>query len=273
MPTIHNNTIPSFIFDTHVHVGQFFDDYYSPEWLINTCKHIGISAIAVSSTTTCEENYDKVLHELTELQRQDEIVVCPILWVSPYMLQSGGIKKMLDSTIQWKCIKVHNYQQKGAWGDSTGSLMMQVVSLAQRLHVPILLHTGNEYCYPDDYLPLIEKCPEQIFILAHSRPVDQTINAMLTHPNVWADTAFTPIFNIKQLVDAGLTDRILWGTDLPIVGYYASEKHKQHGLQFDFVTYYNSLLMQLRKSISEPDFEKLTYKNPCMFYNKYTRCQ
>lgn len=254
------------IFDTHVHVGQFYNTYFSPQMILNTCRQIGIHGIAVSSTTTCEENYDKVLNEMHELLAQDEIYVAPILWVMPDMFESQAITKMLNSGIPWKCIKIHNYQQQGRWGQSTGEKMKQVVDVAGQLQLPILIHTGNEFCYPNDYVPLIEKYPNQLFILAHSRPVDQTINIMRTHSNVWADTAFTPVGDILQMVDAGLIDRLLWGTDMPQMGYFEATLKGKDALKFDYCQFYHSLLGQLKGILSKQSFQQLTHTNPYAFY-------
>lgn len=133
------------LFDSHVHIGQFYHDiYFSPELVLRTCKQIGVSGIAVSSTTVATEDYPKVLSEMLQLLSQDEVHIVPVLWITPRMLQTGAIRQFIDSGIQWQCIKVHNYLQRGQWGESTGPLMQQVVALAQELRLPILFHTGNE---------------------------------------------------------------------------------------------------------------------------------
>lgn len=259
------------LFDSHVHVGQFYNNvYFSPQMVLNVCKQIGITGIAVSSTTVAEENYPKVLSELEYLLSQDAVRVVPILWATPKMLQSGGIQLFRDCGIDWRCIKVHNYLQRGQWGDAMGPLMQQVVDLAQEMHLPILFHTGNDNCFPDDYAPLIQAHPEQVFILAHSRPVDQTIRIMQVCPNAWADTAFTPIEEIVQMVKAGLIDRMMWGTDLPLMAYYyGTLRGMEDAGKYDFKGYYNTLLSQLRDALKNTmDYRKLTYQTASLFYRE-----
>lgn len=256
------------IFDSHVHIGQFNEVYYSPQMVLDACRQIGISGIAVSSTTVAEENYPKVLAEFKPLLSQTDIHIVPILWVTPRMLLTGGIQLFVDSGIHWQCIKVHNYLQHGAWGEATGPLMQQVVALAQEMHLPILFHTGNENCYPADYAPLIQSHPEQVFILAHSRPVDQTIRIMQACPNAWADTAFTPMTDITQMIEAGLIDRMMWGTDLPLMGYYYGVlRGIKEADQYDFNGYYTDLLLQLHSSLSAAAYDKLTSQNAAAFYS------
>lgn len=257
------------LFDSHVHIGQFYNDlFFSPQMVLRACKQIGITDMAVSSTSVALEDYPKVLSEFEQLLSQDEVRIVPILWVTLRMLQSGGIQQFLDSGIRWQCIKVHNYLQHGQWGDAMGTHMCQVVELAQDMHLPILFHTGNEQCYPDDYAPLIQAHPEQTFILAHSRPVDQTIRIMQACPNAWADTAFTPIEDIEQMVQAGLIDRMMWGTDLPLMGFYYGVLQGNTDLnQYDFKGYYTALLSQLQAVLSASDYDKLTYTNATTFYS------
>lgn len=256
------------LFDSHVHIGQFYNGvYFSPQMVLNACKQSGVTGIAVSSTTIAEENYPKVLAEFEQLLSQTDIAIVPVLWLTPRMLQTGAMRLFRDSGIRWQCIKVHNYLQRGAWGEATGTLMQQVVDLAQEMHMPILFHTGNEKCYPDDYAPLIQSHPEQVFILAHSRPVDQTIRIMQSCPNAWADTAFTPLEDIVQMVNAGLIDRMLWGTDLPLMGYYYGVLRDSGINQYDFKDYYAALLSQLQTALSATDYRKLTYQNAARFYS------
>lgn len=47
------------ICDSHMHLGQYYDLYTTPKELDAFLEKVGIDAIAVSSTTTCEENFEK----------------------------------------------------------------------------------------------------------------------------------------------------------------------------------------------------------------------
>ena len=76
---------------------------------------------------------------------------------------------------------------------------------------------------------------------------------MLKHENIWADTAFTPIEDVKQMTDNDLADRILWGTDFPM---FAGDE--------DTETVYRQRVSDFRSILSQKDFEKITRYN----YNK-----
>lgn len=111
------------LIDSHVHVGQFHDVYYAPDTIIDACKRIGIDAIGVSSTTICIEDHTRVLDEFRSLLSQQTVRIIPILWITPNMLEDGSIERYVNSGINWKCIKVHNYQQQGQWGACCGPLL------------------------------------------------------------------------------------------------------------------------------------------------------
>lgn len=248
--------------DSHVHVGQFNHIYYSPEMLLAVVKQLGIDRFAVSSITICEENYTKMLGELQTLIRLAPEKVAPVLWLSPAMMQNIQIlNRFLTSGICWKCVKVHGGFHKGYWKPYS-PFMNRALQVARQLKIPLLFHTGyngartgtNDSCEPKTYRKIIEKNPTISFILAHSRPVEQTISILKANANAYADTAFSPTEDVVSMVNEGLSDRILWGTDLPIVSYF-------YGEDMDFKQYNDQLLSSLRSKITEEDYQKLTYGN------------
>ncbi len=126
--------------------------------------------------------------------------------------------------------------------------------MASVLQMPLLIHTGEkEGCYPKLYEKVVSDFPNVTFILAHGRPINDTIELMKKYPNVWCDTAFMPTENIVKLCDEKLSNHVLWGTDYPIPQYYYPEK--------DLRTYYLDLAQKLVDSISQEDFELITHKN------------
>ena len=236
------------ICDSHIHVGQFRDVYTSPEELVAFLDDVGVDKFVVFLTSIWEEDYDKVLHEIQMLVYLAKDRVYPILWVTPTMLRNGGIQQMLGSEITWRCVKIHGVHQ---WDDER---IQEVADVARQLHVPMLLHTGGfEQCEAGQYLPLIRRNPDVIFILAHARPIEQTIDVMQQCPNAWADVAFTPVENVKELIRNDFSDRVLWGTDYPIQrAYYKDADQKQ---------LYLKRLDEVRSVMFDMVFDKLTYIN------------
>lgn len=241
------------LFDAHIHVGQFRELYESPCELTDYLSSVGVTRFAVSSTTVCEENYDKVIGEHRELKELAGDRVCSVLWLTPQSLHNGGAEAFLESGIEWKCVKIHPWLNFGGWQDDNGDREM-AIGIARRLHVPLLIHTGEtEGSYPLCFEGSIKKHKDVTFILAHGRPIGEALELMERYPNVWADTAFMPIENIRKLCDEGLSERVLWGSDYPI--------NKHYYPQTDAREYYLNLIRQLKETISAEDFELVTHTN------------
>ncbi len=212
--------------DAHIHVGQFEDIYTSPQEVVAFMQQAGVEKYAVMSTTIWTENYDKVLHEMCELTDLAPNSALPILWLSPQMLLEGKFDMMLDSGIHWRALKVH--------GNHPWSLngVNECANIAEELHLPLILHTGDfPHCEPNVYKEIIKSHPQVTFILAHCRPVAQAIKVMHECSNCYGDTAYTPFPDVQKLIEAGLDDRILFGTDYPL-----QKVHNPNGnLQEDYM--------------------------------------
>ena len=205
--------------DSHVHVGQYYDLYFSPTDVIRLMADIGVGYYAVSSTTTCEENYEKVLSELRELIRLDGDKVLPVMWITPEGLK-GNIAWLLESSIKWRCLKVHPFLHQNVWSPDSGQFA-EVIDIARELHVPLLIHTGNEDCCQcEQYESLIASNSDIDFILAHGRPLQQIIPILKTYSNAYTDSAFMSIDDMSILVQEGLSCKLLWGTDMCIPKYF-----------------------------------------------------
>lgn len=199
------------ICDAHIHVGQFRDLYTSSADLIRFLDKVEVDKFAVSSTTIWEEDYPKILREIEELIHLAGNRVCPVLWISPAMLDNGGIEEFLNHKIDWRCIKVHGVHP---W---TTENIYRCVEIARRLAIPLLFHTGGyEQCEAKVYAPIAMANKDVTFVLAHARPIEQALAVMKACPNVYADTAFTPMDAVKQLIDEGFASRVLFGTDYPL---------------------------------------------------------
>ncbi len=241
------------LIDSHIHVGQYYNIYTSPQDLLQLFDAVCVGQFAVSSTSICEGNYDKVLNELQELSIIAHERMLPVLWIIPVMLKDGGLERFLSSGIQWCCLKIHPQLNPFYWQQNSADLET-VINLAKKLNVPILIHTGEkDGCEPLLFKEAIATNPSVKFILAHARPLEQTIMLMKMYQNVWTDTAFVSTENVVDLCNEGLSDRILWGTDYPIPRYFYPEA--------DMKLYYEGLLQALQKSVTQADYAKITSEN------------
>lgn len=241
------------VFDSHIHFGQFYDICTTPKELLDYLNSVGVAAFAASSTSICEGDYDKVIAEMQELVEAGGSKIYPVLWVLPQMLEDGGLEKFMDSGINWKCVKIHPQLHPTKWL-ADERYIVGVCRFASTLLVPLLIHTGEmSGCYPKQFEHVIKRFSNLVFILAHGRPIEQTVSLMKTYQNVWTDTAFMPINNVVRLCDEKLSDRVLWGTDYPIPKFFFKD--------LDMKTYYQDLLLELHNSVSESDYEKITKNN------------
>lgn len=244
--------------DSHIHVGQFREIYEQPKELVKYLFKVGVTHFAVSSTSICKDNYIKAIAEIREVITLAPSCVFPILWITPLSLQNGGVKLFLDSGINWKCIKIHPWLTPGEWSRDSANIK-KAIELSRRMKLPFLIHTGEtEGCLPSLFEDVIKENSDIYFILAHGRPISETINLMKKYKNVWTDTAFMPIKHVSLLCQNYLSDRILWGSDYPIPKYYYPD--------LDICEYYKNLIFQLKQSVNKEDFEKITHIN---FYNLF----
>lgn len=210
------------IADYHVHVGWYLDGYHSPYHVWTTERDAGITDIYVSSTSTCAELYKLVVREMKELKRLGGTHVHPLLWVTPRMFKGQcrwALPYMLHSGIRWEGIKMH-WEAHPEWKWQP-HLVEQVISLADKMQVGVLIHTGEkEISLAKNFDPIIKSHPETMFTLAHARPTEQAIRLLKEYSNTDADTAFMSALQMEEMAKEGLASRIKFGTDFPINEYF-----------------------------------------------------
>lgn len=244
------------IIDAHVHFGRFYNRYYRPDWVIRLLKRSGVDYFAISSTTICSENYPKVKQEFESVMEEPGLL--PVMWITPYGLE-GNIAWLLESDIKWRMIKIHPFLNKTEW-DPAGSLFAEVLDIAKELSLPLLIHTGSDDCCRADLYEEAVKCnPDITFVLAHGRPVESALSIARQYDNAYVDTAFMPMEHIKDFVDSGLSNKLLWGTDLCIPKYFNPT--------LDLCDYYHRRLNTLRTFCSDGQYDLITSANAKKIFN------
>lgn len=201
--------------DNHVHVGWYTNGYHSPFEVWQAEQEAGIDDIVVSSTSICAELYKQVVREMRELIRMGGSRVHPLLWITPRMMKTWGIRFMLHSNIRWEGVKMH-WKAHREWYYNR-PLLAQALDVARHLQVPVLLHTGDfKECHASVFLDICLQHRDLTFVLAHGWPVDEAMDVLVKCNNACVDTAFMPISDTVTLVQNGFTKRILFGTDAPI---------------------------------------------------------
>lgn len=240
------------LFDSHVHLGQFYEEYTSPQDLVNLMQSLGVDGYLVSSTTTCEKNFDKVLSEIKETVCIDGDKAIPALWISPEILDDPTLRnKFLDGSIGWKCVKIHPDWQPWMWTKRKN--VNAAIALSRELDVPLLIHTGAmKYSEANIWEEVIKENPFQTFILAHCRPFDQALRLMSKYTNVYGDLAFVNSDNFSSISKLGIADKVMWGSDLPIMSRF---------IETPISEYYQNRLDLLKNAVSDEEFKKITELN------------
>ncbi|MDE5882633.1 MAG: amidohydrolase [Muribaculaceae bacterium] len=239
------------LIDIHVHVGPFYDLYFSPFDIHNLLDKIFVSHYAVSSTSICEEDYKKVLNEIKELIELDGEKVLPVMWITPMSLK-GNIAWFLESDIKWRILKIHPFFNNNEWHKN--NLYNELTDIARELNLSILIHTGNEdCCQSNNFEKLIAENLDIDFILAHGRPLNQAIELARKYKNAYVDSAFMPIDHMKVFIKEGLYNKLLWGTDMCIPKYFYPKQ--------DMAKYYINKLESFRRICSPRQFEYVTSLN------------
>ncbi|MCH5318859.1 MAG: amidohydrolase family protein [Paramuribaculum sp.] len=244
--------------DSHIHVGQFNDIYIEPSVIHDLMAGLNVDYYAVSSTTICEENYPKAIDELQEIIWLDKDKVIPVMWITPDGL-NGNIAWYLETSIKWRCLKIHPFLHPDVWTNADGK-MSEVIDIAKELDIPVLIHTGNEVsCQSNQFEAIIANNPDVLFILAHGRPLNQTIRIVKRFDNAFADTAFMPIGQIKAFIESGLSHKVLWGTDMCIPKYFYPS--------CDLFQYYKGKLTELATICSPKQYRQITHDNAIIIFN------
>jgi len=239
--------------DNHVHIGWFRDGYHSPATVWLAVQKAGIDEIVVSSTSTCAEKYKLVVREMRELVRMGGSRIHPVLWLTPRMIRTWGLQYMLHSKVRWQGVKMHWFAHR-EWR-SNRKLLSQAIDVARKLNVPILLHTGEDDCCASiGFEPLCAANPDLSFVLAHGRPIGQTMQVLSHCSNVFVDTAFMLSADVLTLVENGFSQRIIFGTDTPI-----NQLYFKNGKITDSII---QQIASLKAIIPNNDFEVIMHRCP-----------
>ncbi|TWI79499.1 amidohydrolase family protein [Lacibacter cauensis] len=230
-----NNVNRFSVFDVHLHGDA------APEKQLSNLAANGVSTIAVSTSWAQQQTYQSN-KDLTVLQGL--FVPCPNGKV-PYSLQ-----QCFEDGREWPDVNWVEQQIKEKKIDfigevlsqyhgisSSDSLMYPYYALAEKYNLPVGLHTGS--AGPDHGCPnfkeemgnplllkeVLTKFPKlRVWFMHGGGPfVKECIEMMKTYPGLYADISVLNNPNIipakdfatvvKEFVDAGLEDRLMFGSD------------------------------------------------------------
>jgi predicted TIM-barrel fold metal-dependent hydrolase len=103
--------------------------------------------------------------------------------------------------------------------DVDSEVPMRVMTCAERLGLPVSIHSGAHYCLPWQIADLAKKFPTVPVIMDHMGwryYVEGAINVALTTPNIYLETALVSMPGyLKLAVNKVGADRVIYGSDYP----------------------------------------------------------
>lgn len=234
--------IASKICDCHVHYGKFHDEFYEPNLIVDWFEQLGIDKVGIMPlSTTWESDFNRDLQIISNLPKNRFV---PYFWVSPEMYDEDQSLNKFD-VLDFNLIKIHAYARKD-WIDMPEKIS-GVIECAYKRNVPVMFHTGGwSGSEAINFKPFCRDYPGVNFILAHGRPIEQTILILKEYSNTYVDTSFMPIEDVKLLVLAGLSKKILFGTDIPLMKCFSPE--------IDVIEWYKNNIMEYVQLFGEIDF-------------------
>lgn len=228
------------ICDCHVHYGQFREDIYDAKDIVRWFDELGIDKVGIMPISR-ESDFPGDKKIMGSLPKERFV---PYLWVNPEMVDADLTLKIYDS-LNYKVIKIHPYARK-EW-DLMPDKIRTVIQAAYKKGVPVMFHTGG--WRGSNVIQFYKFCrdfPEVNFILAHGKPISQTLTVLKGAKNAYVDNSFMPIESMKMICDAGLSERILFGTDFPIMKTFWPE--------INLVDWYRSHVLELVNLFGEKNF-------------------
>ena len=213
--------------DSHVHIGQYEDVYYDPYEIMDIVMSAGMETMSFSTTSSCKENvlYPEIEKEITAFLSRISYsteTIRPFFWFIPdYIKQNITIENAFN-VIPYKGIKIHPFAHNWNFDDSRHmETLHNLFDYAGRHCLPILIHTGySEVDRADRFERFIREYHSTKFILAHCRPLDTTIEMLKKYDNVYCDTAFISVSEIRKIIFAGFNEKIIFGSDFPITHFF-----------------------------------------------------
>jgi hypothetical protein len=215
--------------DTHIHIGQFKEIYYSAEEVFDAVfACASVDRLVFSSTTSCAEGvqYGVVAAEIeAALKHYGPEKTAPLLWFIPAYIDQGINIEQAMGDLPYQGFKLHPLSNNWDFENPDHDKALRTVfDYAAQNKMPVLIHTGEgEVQSPDRFQVFFGLYPTVQFILAHSRPVHTTITMLQKYGNVYCDRSFAPKESLHKIAAAGFSSRMLFGSDFPITHYFRTK--------------------------------------------------
>ena len=183
----------------------------------------------------------------------------PILYVTPQIIKEINKSYTKLDSIKFIGVKIH--PDAIAYCSSN---LISIVDFAYLHGLPLFIHTGGKSSSEAiRFESIIRNFPTQIFVLCHARPANQAFYLMNRYSNVWIDTAFLPLKELKVRINENNRNRILFGTDYPVNKWYPELP--------DDSEWYASLISDISTSFIQEISADILYNNYQSFRERFSK--
>lgn len=205
--------------DCEVHLGEFRGDLYS--WLGRSIDSDELESLLD------EYGFDMALVMPSVALFPDNASMgeairasCRLLgfaMVNPYA-DDGGVYELERAVGEWGARGLKLVPLRHGY-DADSSVPNKVMACAERLELPVSVHSGAHYCLPWQIGALARRFPSVPVIMDHMGwryYVEGAIDVALETPNIYLETAMVSMPGyIRLAVDKLGADRVVYGSDYP----------------------------------------------------------
>ena len=205
--------------DCEMHIGEFEGDPYV--WLGHDVTASELEklmdeydldmAVVMAPTKDFPDNESLAL----AIKNHPRLVAFAV--VNPYG-PGGGVPE-LERTVEEFGMRGLKLQPLRHGYEVDGDAPIKLMKCAERLSVPVAIHSGAQFCLPWQIGALALKFPTVPVIMNHMGYryyVDGAINVAMTTPNIYLDTVLVSMPGyLSMAVNKVGADRVIYGSDYP----------------------------------------------------------
>jgi predicted TIM-barrel fold metal-dependent hydrolase len=205
--------------DCEVHMGEFRGDLY--KWLGREIDANELNALLI------EHHFDLAIVMPSVAQRPDNDQVGRgikgqsrlkgFAMINPYE-DDGGVYELERAVGEWGAVGLKLVPLRHGY-DCDGSVPLKVMKCAERLELPVSIHSGAHYCLPWQIGALAKRFPSVPVIMDHMGwryYVEGALDVAADTPNVYLETAMVSMPGyIRMAVDRLGAERVIYGSDFP----------------------------------------------------------
>jgi hypothetical protein len=244
--------------DYHTHIGQYYDSYYDFHDVFKVLKDNGIDEnICAYFTPKFDKKdasiafYHAVEEELFETGKFAETIGLKtrfLYWADPLVLEQLPLETIF-SKFPYFGIALHPFLHN--WTTQYSNLVSEIFSFSDKHKLPIFIHTGTSACdEPMQFEKWFVDFPNVEVHLAHCKEPKVIIKLFSKHQNLFGDTAFCPAESYNKICEAGLKNRMLFGSDFPITHWHEQQQNPNYDLN-SLSENYKKVLLEAKLFLKE----------------------